>query len=103
MLDHIFVPLTLIAAIGAGLIAGVFFAFSTFVMRALNRLPANEAIAAMQSINVAVLCPPFLVVFMGTAAISVASGIVAWLRWETPRSAYVLAGGLLYVIGTFLV
>jgi uncharacterized membrane protein len=31
--------LTLIAAVGAGLSGGVFFAFSTFVMKALGRLP----------------------------------------------------------------
>jgi uncharacterized membrane protein len=31
--------------------AGVFFACSTFVMKALARLPANEGIAAMQSIK----------------------------------------------------
>ena len=45
--------LALITALGCGTIAGVFFAFSTFVMKALARLPANEGIAAMQSINVA--------------------------------------------------
>ena len=30
----------------------MFFAFSTFVMQALDRLPAPQGIAAMQSINV---------------------------------------------------
>ena len=30
-------PLTLVAAIGCGLMAGVFFAFSSFVMKALAR------------------------------------------------------------------
>ena len=34
------VPLLL--AVGAGLVAGVFFAFSTFVMKALAQLPARE-------------------------------------------------------------
>ena len=42
----------LLAAVGCGLMAGVFSAFSTFVMKALARLPAHEGIAAMQSINV---------------------------------------------------
>ncbi|WP_010496926.1 hypothetical protein [Paenibacillus elgii] len=51
--------LTYASALGSGLIAGLFFAFSTFVMSALARLPAEQGIAAMQSINVTVLNPLF--------------------------------------------
>ena len=40
------------AVLGCGLVAGIFFAFSTFVMRALGRRPAGEGIAAMQAINI---------------------------------------------------
>ena len=47
--------LTLLAALGSGLIGGVFFAFSAFVMKALARLRPDQGIAAMQSINVTVL------------------------------------------------
>ncbi|HET9531010.1 MAG TPA: hypothetical protein VFQ92_11700, partial [Blastocatellia bacterium] len=60
--------ITIVTALGSGLIAGVFFAFSSFVMRALCRLPTREAIAAMKSINVAVLNAWFLGTFLGTAA-----------------------------------
>jgi uncharacterized membrane protein len=41
----------LVTAGASGLMGGVLFGFSTFVMPALNRLPASEAVAAMQSIN----------------------------------------------------
>ncbi|MBV9385871.1 MAG: hypothetical protein JOZ78_05520 [Chroococcidiopsidaceae cyanobacterium CP_BM_ER_R8_30] len=41
--------LKLLAAIGCGLVAGVFFAFLTFVMNALARLQPKDGIAAMQS------------------------------------------------------
>jgi uncharacterized membrane protein len=58
--------LTLLSALGSGLIAGVFFAFSTFVMRALGRLPPHEGIAAMQSINIVVINPWFMTAFLGT-------------------------------------
>lgn len=99
-----FLPtLTLLAALGSGLIAGVFFAFSSFVMRALGRIPAPAGIAAMQSINIVVLNPVFLSVFVGTAAICGVAIVFSWLRWNQPGAAYLLAGGLLYVIGTFLV
>src|SRR3954453_3000242 len=73
--------LKLAAALGCGLIAGVFFAFSTFVMKALARLPADEGMAAMQSINVVVLNPMFLGVFLGTAALCVGALIFSWRHW----------------------
>lgn len=99
-----FLPtLTLLAALGAGLIAGAFFAFSSFVMRALGRIPAPEGIAAMQSINIVVLNPVFLSVFVGTAVLSLIAIVFSWLRWNQPGAVYLLAGGLLYLIGTFLV
>jgi len=47
--DRLLFIVTLLAALGCGLIAGVFFAFSTFVMKALARLPTSHGIAAMQS------------------------------------------------------
>ena len=48
--------------------AGTLFAFSVFVMRALGRLPAAHGIAAMQSINIAVVNPWFMTVFMGPSS-----------------------------------
>ena len=99
-----FLPtLTLLAALGSGLIAGVFFAFSSFVMRALGRIPPAEGIAAMQSINIVVINPVFLSVFMGTAVLSAIAIVFSWLRWDQPGAGYLLAGALLYLIGTFLV
>jgi uncharacterized membrane protein len=46
-MDDLFVALTVVTALGCGLNAGALFAFSTFVMRALGRLPAAQGIAAM--------------------------------------------------------
>jgi uncharacterized membrane protein len=96
-------PLTFLAALGSGLIAGVFFAFSAFVMRAFGRLPQSEGMGAMQSVNVAVLNPLFLGVFMGTAALCGLLAVSSLLRWQQPGAAWLLAGSLLYLIGTFLV
>jgi uncharacterized membrane protein len=55
MVDRLLFALTLFSALGCGLIGGVFFAFPSFVMNALARLPAAQGIAAMQSINVVVI------------------------------------------------
>jgi uncharacterized membrane protein len=94
---------TLLSVLGCGVIGGVFFAFSTFVMKALNALPPPQGIAAMKSINVVVLNPLFLGVFLGTAVGCVALVISSLLGWEKPGAALVLAGGVLYLVGTLLV
>ena len=101
--DELHRALALLAVLGCGLIAGVFFAFSSFVMRALARLPTAEGIAAMQSINVVVLNPLFLTVFVGTAAVGLLAMTAAVLRWDRPGAVYALSGGALYVFGTFAV
>jgi len=92
-------PLVFATAIGAALVSGIFFAFSTFVMQALGRLIPREGIAAMQSINVVVINPLFFLAFFGTGALCVAT-IAASLLSETGVSlAPALTGGLLYIVG----
>jgi len=92
-----------IALLGSALIGGVFFAFSNVVMKALAHVPSKEGIAAMQSVNVVVLNPSFLGVFMGTTVISVLVAALAIMAWATPSAPYFLTGALLYIVGTFLV
>jgi uncharacterized membrane protein len=90
---------TLVTALGCGLVAGVFFAFSSFVMAALKRLPAAEGIAAMQSINVLAVTPVFMTALFGTAAACL--GLVVWavISWGEEPSALVFAGGAIYLVG----
>jgi uncharacterized membrane protein len=85
--------LALVAALSCALVAGIFFAFSNFVMRALFRVPGG--MAAMQAINVTVLNPLFLALFFGTAA---ACALLAVLSWNRPLA---IGGALLYLLGTF--
>ena len=66
------------AVLGTAIVGGVFFAFSSFIMKALGRVSAPEGIAAMQSINVVVINPSFLGVFMGTALLSLGMVGLAW-------------------------
>jgi uncharacterized membrane protein len=95
--------LKLLTALGCGLIAGVFFAFSVFVMSALARLQPAQGIAAMQSINIMAIAPLFMMVLFGTAAACILLTISALSKWHQPSSGYLLLGSLLYVIGTVLV
>jgi uncharacterized membrane protein len=62
--------LTFIAALGAGLVAGIFFGFSAFIMTALGRIPSPKGISAMQSIIVAVLNPVFFSAFFAALSVS---------------------------------
>jgi uncharacterized membrane protein len=95
--------LTLLTALGCGTIAGVFFAFSTFVMKALARLPPGEGIAAMQSINVFAINSWFLVAFLGTAAFCVVTMIAAVFQWNEPFAIFLILGGVVYLAGCFAV
>ncbi|BAU63233.1 integral membrane protein-like protein [Stanieria sp. NIES-3757] len=88
------------AVLGCGLIAGIFFAFSTFVMKALAQLPSAQGIAAMQSINIKVINLWFMLVFLGTAAICVFLAISSLLKWHQPDAVYLLVGSLFYLVGT---
>jgi uncharacterized membrane protein len=93
----------LVAAVGCGLAAGAFLAFSSFVMRALARLPAPQGIAAMQSINIVVINPVFLGVLFGTGALCIGLAVAALAEWPAPGSAWLLAGSVIYLVGTILV
>ncbi|MDJ0796859.1 MAG: DUF1772 domain-containing protein [Calothrix sp. MO_167.B12] len=92
--------LILLAAIGSGINAGIFFAFSTFVMKALGKQPPAQGIATMQSINITVINPWFMVVFLGTGATCILLTISLLLKWHQPSAIYWIAGSLLYLIGT---
>ena len=74
--------ITFSAALGSGLMAGLFFVFSNSVMKALAALPPDKGIAAMQAINVAIVNPLFLAVFLGTAAACLPATIFALARWH---------------------
>ena len=103
MMDQLIFGLTLLSALGCGLIGGVFFAFSTFVMKALARLPAAAGIAAMQSINIVVINPMFMTTMMGTGVACLVLAVFSLFRWQRPGVGYLLAGSLLYLVGTIMV
>lgn len=79
--------------VGAGLLSGVYAAFSTMVMPALNRLDDGDATTAMIQINRKAERGPFILVFASAAL--AATGLAAG---AAPRGAImdlVIAGGSL--------
>lgn len=90
--------LVIAAAVGAALVAGIFYAFSTFVMRALAALEPPEGIRAMQSINVLVINPWAMGAMFGTALLAAAVAITAVAGGQGGSTA-AIAGAGLYLVG----
>jgi uncharacterized membrane protein len=99
-MDGFLVALTVVAALGCGLNAGVFFAFSSFVMKALARLQPAQGITAMQSINLMAVTPAFMAALFGTAVACVALGAWALVDRDTSFGPWLLAGSAVYLVGT---
>jgi uncharacterized membrane protein len=102
MMDGFLLVLTLLAALGCGVVAGVFFAFSAFVMKALGRLPVEQGVAAMQAINVAAVTFAFMAALFGTAAACGTLTVWALFAWGERFAPYLLVGSALYLVGTIL-
>lgn len=100
MINPAIVAVTFAAAIGCGLVAGIFFAFSSFVMAALGRIPPEQGINAMQSINVVVINRSFFLAFFGTAALCLVLFAGAWFWWGVPAGKLLLLGSVVYLVGT---
>ncbi|MEZ5424226.1 MAG: anthrone oxygenase family protein [Pyrinomonadaceae bacterium] len=92
-----------LAAVGAGLMAGIFLIFSNTIMRSLGKLPPAEGMAAMRSINSTIVNPLFLLVFLGTGLLCAALVMVSLIKWDSPGSALLLAGAGTYLLGSILV
>jgi uncharacterized membrane protein len=98
MSHRILETLTIIAVVGSGIVGGVFFAFSTFVMRALDRLQHSRSIAAMQSINRAAPNAWFMLALLGTALVCLVLAVDAAVHWGRSGSGYRLGASILYLI-----
>jgi len=103
MINQAIFVLASVAAIGCGLVAGIFFAFSSFVMAALGRLPSDHGIAAMNSINVTVINPVFFTAFFGTALLSLVLAVGSWLWWDQASGKLLLAAAVIYLVGSIAV
>ena len=90
---------TIFAALGCGLIGGLLFAFSNFVMKALSHQPPESSIRTMQAINVYILNPLFLAIFLGTALATAILAVAAILRLSNPGMLCFLTGCAFYLIG----
>ena len=68
-MDLVMTVIGTMTLLGSALVGGIFFAFSSFVIKALAGVPSSKGMRAMQSINLVVINPSFLGVFFGKAAL----------------------------------
>ncbi|MBC9724666.1 DUF1772 domain-containing protein [Streptomyces sp. TRM68367] len=101
MIDGPYFVLTVLGVLGTGLMAGVFGAFSVFVMRGLAALPPAQGVAAMNAINASALAPAFMVLFLGTTVLCSVIAVVTFVLWPDGGTAELLVGSVLYLVGSF--
>ena len=91
--------LHLIAILGTGLVAGVFFAFSGFVMQGIGRLPAADAARTMREINVTAVRAPLMLAIFGTALLVMVLAVLAFVGGAAGTAWWTIAGAALYLVG----
>ena len=89
----------LLAIVGSGLVAGLCFAFASFILQAFDQLDAPEAIRAMQAINQRILRSAAMAVWMGTVVIGVIAVILAEKKIVAGTSTALYALAALLITG----
>ena len=85
------------SCLGSGMMAGLFISFSTFMMKAFDSLGHTEGMRAMQAVNRFIVRPSFLLVFLGTAILVLAAGLIAY-KSGGPWKILVCAAAILSLI-----
>ena len=100
-MDGLITVIIVASILGSGLITGLLFAFSNFVMRALADLPSDKGMFAMQRINETIINPIFMMFFLGTPILCSVIVFTSGQNINEPGSLYLLIGALAYLIGPF--
>jgi uncharacterized membrane protein len=95
--------LLIIATIFAGLMAGLFYAWSISVTPGIAQVNDNQYLSAFQAMNRAILNPAFLLPFMGQVILLI---LLSYLSYKSSSAAqfwYILSAMLLYCFGCMAV
>jgi uncharacterized membrane protein len=101
MFDVTVTALLWLSALGCAVMAGLYFAFSAFIMRALGEIDRAAGITAMNAINRVILRSAFMPIYLGSTLTSLALAIVALHSWGEPGAVAMLVGAVIYVLGMF--
>jgi len=92
-----------LAVVGAGIVTGLLFAFSNFIMRAFAALPNDKGMFTMQRVNEEIINPVFLILFLGTPILCSIILINSFLQFDILNNLQLLLGALAYLIGPFAI
>ncbi len=95
--------LLIVSLTASGIIGGVFFIFSTTIMRSLAARPTDEAIGIMNEINAVIVRTNFMAVFLGNVILSLV--VIGFSVFGNSFSGrwFAVSGAVFYLIGGFLV
>ncbi len=102
-MNHLHIILLVIAVLGSGLMAGLFSSFSNFIMTSLAKISPQSGISAMQSINIVIVRPAFILVFFGTGVLSLMALVLGWQELNLLARAFGSAGAAIYILGCLAV
>ena len=100
-MSTIMILLLHLAVLAYALVAGVFLAFSDFIMRSLAITSGGGGAEAMQAINREVFRWIFMTLFLGMAAASVAIAVYAWIAFDGTAGMLILTAALVYLVFCF--
>ncbi len=89
--------LVIATLVGTGVVTGLLFAFSNFVLAAIAELPDEHAMFAMQRINERIINPIFLLLFLGTPLACVGTMLTSGSAGAAQSPLVV--GAMLYLAG----
>lgn len=92
-----------LAVISCALVAGIFLAFSDFIIRSLLAAKPAAGIECMQQINRKVYRSIFMVLLMGMVPYSFILILYSYFISTQNEFGWTLAGGLTYFVGVILV
>ena len=88
-------------ALSSGLMAGVYLAFSSFIIRSLASLGAGPAVVAMNAINTHILRSAFMPLFFGSTLIALMLVAAGLWRWGSVDATVAVVAGGIYALGMF--
>jgi len=94
--------ITVFAAVMSGTLAGIYFIFSNTIMKALAEMEPATGITVMQKINKIIINPGFMSLFMGAPVLSLYLVYMGWFGEVGEAAWWLLSGGLLIIIGNFV-
>lgn len=102
-MEIVIVALLWFATVSVGIMAGIYFAFSVFVMQSLDALDRPAGMMAMQSINRIIQKSLFLPLFFLSSLACLLIAVMGVMHWGGPGVWQMITGGMLYVMGMLIV